>query len=71
MERLKPEGQCRSSLLRPDMQQLDAFKALEDPAHGGTSRGLVQLIRNRLPRFGQARAEAVLSQAIDRAVKGP
>jgi hypothetical protein len=36
------------------MQQLNAFKTLKDPAHGGACRGFVHLIRESLIGLRQA-----------------
>src|SRR5437879_4343610 len=48
-----------------DMQKLNALKTLKDPSHGGTSRRSVELVRQRLLRFGQTGAQSMLSQTVD------
>ena len=44
-----------------DVQQIDALKALKNPAHGGTFGRFVHLIGNGLFGFGQSAAKQVLS----------
>jgi hypothetical protein len=48
-----------------DMQKLNAFKTLKDPSHGGTSPRSVELVREDLLRFGEARAQPMFGQTID------
>lgn len=71
MERLEPQNQTGHLLRCGDVQQLDAFKALKDPAHRWAAGWSVELIRDGLLRLGQARAQPILGQPIDRAVRGP
>ena len=47
------------------MQEINALKALKNPAHGGTLGRLVDLIGHGLFGGSQSGAKQVLSQAID------
>ncbi len=51
------------------MQELNALKTLKDPSHGGTDRRSVELIRNGLLRFDQARTQPMFGQTIDEQAK--
>lgn len=64
VKRLESEGDRRHLLQPMDMQEFDAFKALEDPPHRRSVCGVVELIGNRLARLGQARAETLLGQSV-------
>jgi hypothetical protein len=43
------------------MQEMDALKALKNPAHGGTVSRFVDLIGNGLGGFSQSGAKQMLS----------
>ncbi len=47
------------------MEQFNAFKPLEDPAHGRLVGGLVNLVGNSLLALWQALAQSLFSEAID------
>src|SRR5450755_4730278 len=65
MERLQAQNQRLSTGTDRDMQEINAFKTLENPAHRGTIGWLVHLIGNGLLRCGQLSTQQMLSKSID------
>jgi hypothetical protein len=53
MKRLQAQNKDTGSRSRLDVEQFNTLKALKDPTHGGTSRGLVNLIGNGLLSLDQ------------------
>ena len=64
MKGLEPQNLGLQAGANADVQQINALKTLENPAHGGTVSRLVHLIRNGLFGCCQLRAEQTLGQAI-------
>ncbi len=65
MERLEAQNLRLPTGTARDMQEINTFKTLENPAHGGTIGWLAHLIGNGLLGCGQLRAQQMLSQSID------
>ena len=61
VESLQPQDLGLETAAHADVQEIDALKALKDPAHGGTLGRLVHLIGNRLLGGSQLGAKQVLS----------
>jgi len=47
-----------------DVQEINAFKTLKNPAHGGTLGGLIDLIGDGLFRGHQLATQKLLSQTV-------
>jgi len=61
MKSLEPKNLGLETGTNADMQEIDALKALKNPAHGGTLGRLVDLIGNGLFGLSQSGAKQVLS----------
>lgn len=64
MQRLKVQNDRLRAGCRADVQQFNAFKALEDPAHRRSVGGLVDLIGNGLPRCCQLLTQTMFCQTV-------
>ncbi len=64
MKSLQPQNLGLEAGANTDVQEINALKTLEHPAHRGTIGWLIHLVRNGLFRCHQLRAQQTLSQAI-------
>lgn len=64
MQRLQTEDKRLRSNSGVDVQQFNAFKTLEDPAHRWSSSGLVDLIGDGLPCCLQLLTQAMFRQTV-------
>lgn len=65
MKRLQPQDLRLRAGTKADMEEIDALKALKNPAHGRAVSGLVDLVGNGLRRVSKLTAQHVFGQAID------
>jgi hypothetical protein len=64
MKRLQPENLGVPARPNADVQKINAFKTLENPAHRGAVGRFVDLIRKGLFRCHQLAAQQMLSEAV-------
>jgi hypothetical protein len=64
MKRLQPENLGVPARPNADVQEINAFKTLENPAHRGAAGRFVDLIRKGLFRCHQLAAQQMLGQPI-------
>ena len=65
MKSLQPQNLGLQAGPNADVQQIDALKALKNPAHGGVICRLVELIGNGLGGMSELAAQSVFRQTID------
>lgn len=65
MKGLKMEHKRADPSSGRDMQEIDALKTLEDPAHSRSRCGFVDLIREGLLSCHKPSAQTMLSETID------
>ena len=61
---LQSQDSCLKAGTSADMQEINALKTLENPAHRGASGWLVHLVRNGLFRCHQLATQQALGQAV-------
>ena len=64
MESLQPQNLGLQAGTHADVQEINALKTLENPAHGGALGRFVDLVRKGLLRCHQLTAQQMLGQAI-------
>jgi len=65
VSRVKAQNRCARGRRRVNREQFHALKAWEHPPHRRTCGGFLELIRNGVGRFGEARSQTKRGQARD------